>query len=181
MRLSHLILDRDGTLNPEAPEGGWITSPEQWRWLPGTLQALASLRESGVHLSVVTNQSCIGRRLATREAIDTVHERMLRECREAGGCIDSVWVCPHAPGAGCECRKPRPGLVLQAIAAAGYPAEETLLIGDDRRDLEAGLASGIKVALVRTGKGARTEANLPEPDIPVYDDLQAAVSALADR
>jgi D-glycero-D-manno-heptose 1,7-bisphosphate phosphatase len=176
----HLILDRDGVLNHEA-SSGWISSAAEWRWLPGVLGALRSLHEAGVRVSVVTNQSCIGRGLATRQQVDAVHERMMRECRAAGGSIDAVFVCPHAPGDGCDCRKPRSGLVRQAVTAAGLAAGQTLLVGDDQRDLEAGRGGGVRIALVRTGKGVQTEASLGASDVPVYDDLRSAVSALLER
>ncbi len=178
MKPSHLILDRDGVLNREARGGGWILSPAQWRWLPGARTALRRLRRAGVRVSVTTNQSCIGRGLATTHEIDAVHRQMKDECLEAGGRIDAVFVCPHAPGDGCDCRKPRPGLIVQALSAAGLEAGASLLVGDDRRDLEAGLAAGVRVALVRTGKGERTAADLPTAGIPIYDNLLAAVSAL---
>jgi len=178
MTLRHLILDRDGVLNHENAAGGWVSDPEDWRWLPGVLSALARLREAGVRVSVVTNQSCIGRGLASREDVDRVNDRMTRECLEAGGRIDGVFVCPHAPGAGCSCRKPRPGLVEEAVAESRLPADSTVLVGDDERDLKAGLEAGVAVSLVLTGKGALTEARLAVSGIPVHDDLGAAVASL---
>ena len=151
MRVRHLVLDRDGVLNREAADGGWITDPEQWEWEDGALDGLRMAKRSGVRVSVVTNQSGIGRGVVATARIEAVNRRMVDEAAAAGGRIDAVFVCPHAPDAECECRKPHPGLVHDAIAASGIPASATLLVGDAVRDLEAADAAAIRSALVRTG------------------------------
>jgi len=173
----HLILDRDGVLDRE-PASGWVTDLSQWRWEPGALDALRRLAEAGIRVSVVTNQSCIGRGLATRRQVDALHRAVLREAAEAGGRVAEVYVCPHAPGDGCDCRKPRPGLVRSAVGGSGVPASDSLLVGDDGRDLDAGRAAGVAVALVCTGKGRRTEGTPAADGVPVFDDLAAVVRAL---
>jgi len=179
-RYRHVILDRDGTLNRE-PATGWVVEPSGWVWERGVLEALAALAGAGVRVSVVTNQSCVARGVATAAAVDAVNETMLAGARAAGGRIERVLVCPHGDGDGCGCRKPAPGLVLQAVAESSVPPAESIMIGDAPRDLEAGLAAGVEVALVRTGKGKRTEADLSNiaqraaGAVPVFDDLQASV------
>lgn len=180
-RIRHLVVDRDGVLNEEAPAGGYIARPEDWHWIPGSLQALASLADAGVRVSVATNQSGVGRGLMTRDDLDAVHARMRREVRAAGGRIDAIFACTHAPGEGCVCRKPSPGLITEAVASSGVAAAETLAIGDDARDLEAARRAGVRAALVLTGKGRGTASRMSLDDTPVYDDLNALVRALFGR
>jgi D-glycero-D-manno-heptose 1,7-bisphosphate phosphatase len=103
---------------------------------------------------------------------------MLQEASEHGGRIDAVFVCPHAPEAGCSCRKPAPGLVLNAMNESGIAASDTVLVGDAARDQESAQAAGVRFVLVRTGKGRATELELAGADIPVFDDLHGAVTAL---
>jgi D-glycero-D-manno-heptose 1,7-bisphosphate phosphatase len=105
---------------------------------------------------------------------------MRRKAEASSAGIDAVFVCPHAPDEGCNCRKPRPGLVRQAIDASGVPATQTALVGDALRDLEAGRQCGVRVVLVRTGKGAETEMSEQLEAIPVYDDLHSAAIKLLE-
>jgi D-glycero-D-manno-heptose 1,7-bisphosphate phosphatase len=128
---------------------------------------------------VATNQSGIARGLFTVDALVAIHEKMLRMVGEAGGQIDAVFFCPHGPGDGCNCRKPRPGLFQQIaermdVELAGLPA-----IGDAYRDIEAARAVGAMPILVRTGKGERTVAAGQDlTGIPVFVDLAEAVDAI---
>lgn len=165
-----MILDRDGVLNAEAPSG-WVTRPEDWAWERCALEGLARIGSRGRRVSVATNQSWIGRGLAPPLALEAVHERMRAEARAAGGRIDAVLVCPHAPDAGCDCRKPAPGLVIRAIRLAGIPAARTLFVGDSETDMEAGRRAGVATALVRTGKGTATAAAPSLAGVPRFDDL----------
>jgi D-glycero-D-manno-heptose 1,7-bisphosphate phosphatase len=174
----HLIVDRDGVLNRESPSGGWIAQPEEWIWEDGALEGLRTAKAAGVRVSVTTNQSAVGRGLMEPRQVEAVHSRMLREAAEDGGRIDAVFVCPHAPRDGCACRKPAPGLVLEAVEASGIAASETVLVGDAARDLEAARAAGVRFALVRTGKGRVTELELVDRDVPVFDDLSDAARSL---
>lgn len=173
----HVILDRDGVLNVERCDGGYIEDWSQWRWIPGALEGLAMLSAAGVHLSIATNQAGVGRGLMTREALDAIHRRMLDEAARAGAAIRQVFVCPHAPDDGCACRKPAPGMLLGAIGAAGISASKTTVVGDDLRDLEAARAAGVAAVLVRTGKGRLAEAAAMRAGVPVFDDLRAFASA----
>jgi D-glycero-D-manno-heptose 1,7-bisphosphate phosphatase len=176
--IRHAILDRDGVLNREAPDGGWIFRPGDWRWEDGALEGLHSLRAAGIRVSVATNQSGIGRGVFDHDAVKAVHAIMLREAAAAGGRIDRVLYCPHAPEDGCECRKPAPGLFTEAMAATGIPPSETVVVGDADRDLEAARRAGVRAVLVRTGKGRATETCLGDGHIPVYDDLRSAAVAI---
>jgi D-glycero-D-manno-heptose 1,7-bisphosphate phosphatase len=180
VRVRHVILDRDGVLNEEAPANGYITRPEAWRWLPGSLRALALFARAGIRVSIATNQSGVGRGLMTSQDLDAVHARMCREAAAAGGRIDALFACPHAPGAGCRCRKPAPGLIEDAIAASNLPPSQTLVVGDAGRDLEAARAAGVAAALVLTGKGRAAADSLDCKEVLVYDDLLALAQALVD-
>ena len=167
----HVIVDRDGVLNEEAAGGGYVLSPSEWRWIRGAAEALAQLTASGLRVSVVSNQSAVGRGLMGDGQLSAIHARMLAEAATAGGRIDAVFVCPHAPDAGCDCRKPAPGLVRQAVTSSGIPASETVLVGDDLRDLEAAAGAGVAAVLVRTGKGRRIEPRIGARALAVFDDL----------
>lgn len=167
-----MLLDRDGVLNVE-PAAGWVTDTPAWRWEPNALEGLRILTTAGARLSVVTNQSCIGRGVASRDAVDAVHAHARATAAAAGVTLAEFYVCPHAPDEGCRCRKPAPGLVQDAVTASGIPAEDTIFVGDAVRDLAAGRAAGVRVALVRTGKGRAAEADARASKIEVFDDLLA--------
>ena len=178
MSFRHVILDRDGVLNYEAPEGSYVREPSEFHWLPGALEGLALLRRAGVRLSVATNQAGVGRGVMSLEQLAAVHERMQREAAAQGAALDAVLYCPHAPEEQCSCRKPAPGLIEAAVARSGVAASDTIVVGDDRRDLEAAQRAGVVAALVRTGKGRRTEALLGNSAVPAYDDLRELARAI---
>ena len=178
MGFRHVILDRDGVLNYEAPEGGYVREPSEFRWLPGALAGLALLHRAGLRLSVATNQAGVGRGLMSLAQLAAVHERMQTEAAAHGGALDAVLYCPHAPEEQCACRKPAPGLIQAAVARSGIAASDSIVVGDDRRDLEAAERAGVAAALVRTGKGRRTEALLGNAAVPAYDDLHELARAI---
>ena len=178
MGFRHVILDRDGVLNYEAPEGSYVREPSEFHWLPGALEGLALLRRAGVRLSVATNQAGVGRGVMSLEQLAAVHERMQREAAAHGAALDAVLYCPHTPEEQCSCRKPAPGLIEAAVARSGVAASDTIVVGDDRRDLEAAQRAGVVAALVRTGKGRRTEALLGNAAVPAYDDLRELARAI---
>ena len=178
MSFRHVILDRDGVLNYEAPAGSYVREPSEFRWLPGALEGLALLRRAGLRLSVATNQAGVGRGVMSLAQLAAVHERMQAEAAAHGGTIDAVLYCPHAPEERCSCRKPAPGLIQAAVAGSGIAASDTIVVGDDLRDLEAAERAGIAAALVRTGKGRRTEAMLGNAAVPAYDDLRELARAI---
>ena len=165
----HVILDRDGVLNVEQSEGGYVKDWSQWRWLAGALEGLRLLRTAGIRISVATNQAGVGRGLVDQADLDAIHAQMIAEEARAGGSIDRVFVCPHAPLSGCDCRKPRPGLLIRAIEASAIPRQATMVLSDALRDLEAARAADVSPALVRTGKGRLTEAAIADRGVPVFD------------
>jgi D-glycero-D-manno-heptose 1,7-bisphosphate phosphatase len=176
--IKHAILDRDGVLNREV-ESGWLSSPAQWEWERGSQEALQRLTRAGVKISVVSNQSGIGRGAVSRSDVDRLHRWLAGELATMGIELAGIYICPHAPEEGCDCRKPLPGLVRMAIEESGVPEERSILIGDDRRDLEAGRAAGVQVALVRTGKGDRVRDQL-ESNTLVFTNLLEAVISLVE-
>ena len=176
-----IILDRDGVINHDSE--AFIKSEDEWQPIPGSLEAIAALTKAGFTLAIASNQSGIARGHFDRAALDAMHAKMLRLVHEAGGRIGRIVFCPHGPDEGCDCRKPRPGLLEQLAhhfdtSLAGVP-----VVGDSLRDLEAAAAVGARPLLVRSGKGRRTESALPErfASIAVYDDLAAAARALIDE
>ena len=171
--IRHVILDRDGVLNREL-EKGWLTDPDQWVWEPGALEALRLWSAHGTRISVATNQSGIGRGVASSGAVDAVHGWLRRELTALGVDLVGIFVCPHAPDEGCECRKPAPGLIRRAVEESGIPEEETMVIGDDLRDLAAGRAAGLRVGLVLTGKGRRVRDGVDEDALLFKNLIEAA-------
>ncbi len=176
-----VILDRDGVINHDS--AAFIKNEDEWRPLPGSLEAIAALTSAGFTLAVASNQSGIARGLFGQDALDAMHAKMLSLVHEAGGHISRIVICPHGPDDDCDCRKPKPGMLEQLArhfdtSLAGVP-----VIGDALRDLEAAAAVGARPMLVRSGKGRKTEAELPArlANVPVYDDLAAAARALIDE
>ncbi len=174
MRPRHVILDRDGVLNIEAPSG-WLVSVDDWRWERGALAGLASLAALNIKVSVATNQSGIGRGAVPRVAVEAIHGWLGIQLANIGVDLVGIFVCPHAPWEGCACRKPKPLLVTRAVKASGVSAYETVMIGDAARDMQAAMTAGVSRVLVATGKGAQTD---DLPNIPRFADLAAAVSGL---
>jgi D-glycero-D-manno-heptose 1,7-bisphosphate phosphatase len=154
-----VLLDRDGTLN-ESPDG-WITSVEEFVPIPGAFEAVGRLCRAGWPCSVTTNQSCVGRGIATMEQVERVNRECSRLAAEHGAAFDGVFVCPHAPEDGCPCRKPLPGLLLQAAAAHEYDLFRSYAIGDSDRDIVAGRAAGATPLLVLTGHGRKARSEHP--------------------
>lgn len=177
-RFRHVLLDRDGVLNIERDEGGYVLDWSHWRWQPGALDGLRAMHAAGMRISIVTNQSAVGRGLMTQAGLEKIHARVLADAKRAGACIDAIYACPHAPTEQCQCRKPAPGLLQQAIADSGIPASQTLMVGDDLRDLQSAWSAGIASCLVRTGKGACTSANANAKQVPVFEDLPEFALAL---
>ncbi len=150
-----VFLDRDGTLNREV---GYIGDPDALEMLPGVSTALARLAAAGFALVVVTNQSAIGRGVYSRGQIDAVHERLKAKLGASGVQLDAIFVCPHAPEDACACRKPRPGLFLQARDALRLDLAKSWMVGDTVKDMAAARAAGVRPLYVTTGWGERDRA-----------------------
>lgn len=177
MRL--VILDRDGVINQDSDDH--IRTPEQWVPIPGSLEAIARLCRAEYRVVIITNQSGVGRRFYTLDMMNKINVRMFELMRRKGGEVDALLFCPHVPDAGCECRKPKPGMFHELarrlkVNLSGIPA-----VGDSMRDLEAAAAAGATPVLVRTGNGGETLEAMRQDtdsrfaDVAVYDDLAAFV------
>jgi D-glycero-D-manno-heptose 1,7-bisphosphate phosphatase len=173
-----VILDRDGTINHDSDD--YIKSPEEWRPIKGSLEGIARLTQAGYRIVVATNQSGIARGLFDTRALFAIHDTLLRALAQAGGRIDAFFFCPHAAEAGCQCRKPQPGMLLEVARRFNVSLDETYMVGDALRDLEAAAAAGARPVLVLTGKGAKTrdEGKLP-PGTRIFPDLAAFAGHLA--
>jgi len=173
-----VILDRDGTINEDSDQ--YIKSPAEWQPIPGSLEAIARLTQGGWRIVVATNQSGIARGLLDMATLNAIHAEMHRAVGQAGGRIDAIFFCPHAPDSNCECRKPKPGLLREIAARLGVELAGVPLIGDSLRDVEAAAAVGAKPWLVLTGNGKQTRAagGLP-PGTEIAADLAAIAARLA--
>jgi D-glycero-D-manno-heptose 1,7-bisphosphate phosphatase len=177
-----LILDRDGVINHDSDD--YVRSVVEWEALPGSINAIAELSAAGWPVTVATNQSGIGRGYFSREAVYGMHRKLRRAVRAAGGEIRAIAFCPHSPDAGCDCRKPRTGLLQQLAKRTGLVLEHAVVIGDSLRDLEAGREVGADLWLVRTGKGERTLAQVTDRppswwrSVNVRADLAAVAESL---
>jgi D-glycero-D-manno-heptose 1,7-bisphosphate phosphatase len=166
-----VLFDRDGTLIVDVPYNG---DPAKVVPMPGAREAVERVRRAGVPMAVVSNQSGIARGLLRLDDADAVHRRI----EELLGPVGPSFVCPHAPGEGCECRKPMPGLVKRAAEALGVAADACVVIGDIGADVEAALAAGARPILVPTPI-TRSEEVSRAPE--VADSLEEAVNlALGD-
>ena len=172
-----IILDRDGVINHDS--ASYIKSPEEWKPIAGSLEAIALLNQAGYRVLIATNQSGIGRGLFDMATLNAIHDKMHRALGAVGGHIDGIFYCPHAQDAGCNCRKPKTGLLEEIARRFSASLEGVPLIGDAQRDLQAAASVGAQPVLVLTGKGKATlkDGNLPE-GTTVHADLAAAVQSL---
>lgn len=173
-----VILDRDGVINHDS--SAYIKSPEEWRPIKGSLEAIARLRKAGFRVVVATNQAGLGRGLFDMSTLAAIHDRMSDAVSAAGGHLDAIFFCPHTDESQCNCRKPRPGMLLEILERFGADAAKVTMVGDSLRDLQAAQAAGCKSILVRTGNGEKTlkAGGLPEHTL-VLPDLAAAAAHLA--
>ena len=169
-----VILDRDGVINQDSDQ--FIKNPEEWKPIPGSLEAIARLNHAGYRVVVASNQSGIGRGLFDMGALNAINEKMYRALAQVGGRIDALFYCPHAAEADCDCRKPKPGMFLDIaqrfnVDLAGVPS-----VGDSLRDLQAAAAARAQPMLVLTGKGAKTRSAGGLPDGTLrFNNLAEAV------
>src|SRR5215212_4239612 len=150
-----VILDRDGVINEDSAT--FIKSPDEWRPLPGSLEAIARLNHAGYHVVVATNQSGVGRGLFEVSTLNAIHDKMHRALAPIGGRIDAIFFCPHAQEANCSCRKPKAGLLEEISHRFNVDLKGVPCIGDALRDLQAAATVGAAPILVLTGKGAKTQ------------------------
>ncbi|TMG83718.1 MAG: D-glycero-beta-D-manno-heptose 1,7-bisphosphate 7-phosphatase [Betaproteobacteria bacterium] len=174
-----IILDRDGVINYDSEQ--FIRSPDEWRPIPGSLEAIARLNHAGFRVVVATNQSGLGRGLFDTATMVAIHDKLHNALSRLGGRIDAVFFCPHTAESNCDCRKPKPGMLTEIGRRFGVELTGVPCIGDSVRDLQAAEAVGAQPILVLTGKGEKTlrEGNFPKNTV-IFPDLAFAVTALLE-
>jgi D-glycero-D-manno-heptose 1,7-bisphosphate phosphatase len=177
-----VFLDRDGTINLEKE---YLYRIDEFEFVPGAPEAIRRLNEAGFIVVVVTNQSGVGRGYYTEDDVEALHRYISLELERYGARVDAWMYCPHHPlGKGsyslsCSCRKPLPGMLLEAAGRLTIDLERSVMIGDKCVDMEAAVAAGCRPILVRSGYGAEEESRVPD-GVDVYDDLLRAVISLTD-
>lgn len=173
-----VILDRDGVINQDS--ANFIKNPNEWIPLPGSLEAIALLNQSGFRVVIATNQSGIARGLFDMATLNAIHDKMHRALAQIGGRIDAMFYCPHAADDNCHCRKPKTGMMEDIARRFSVDLAGVYSVGDSLRDLQASYDAGCKPILVRSGKGEETlaAANLADKKLPantlIFDDLAEA-------
>jgi len=172
-----VILDRDGVINFDSDQ--YIKDPDEWRPIPGSLDAIARLTQDGWRVVVATNQSGIGRGLFDMATLNAIHAKMHKAVSQSGGRIEAVFYCPDTAKSQSPCRKPNPGMFFAVAERYNAALERVPAVGDSLRDLQAAAAVGAQPILVLTGKGenTRTAGNLPQ-GTTIYPDLAAVAQAL---
>lgn len=178
-----IFIDRDGVVNRNRDD--YVRSWGEFEFFPDSLQHLALLAELGLPVYIVTNQSCIGRGLVPQQVVEDVNSKMVRIIREHGGRVDDIALCPHAPEDQCECRKPRPGLLLQLAQKHRIDLTRSFFIGDALSDAQAALAAGVTPILLAPGNGRKgfdrqTVSALPGK-VEIVPDLPAAIAIIQSR
>lgn len=167
-----IFLDRDGVIIENRDEH--VLSWEEVVFIPGALEALTKLVASDYAIVIVTNQAAVGRGLISRADAHVINNRIQAEIIRAGGRLDRVYMCPHHPDEDCECRKPKPGMLLQAARELDLDLAQSWMIGDALTDLQAGQAAGVSNSLlVLTGRGAGQKASYQLNG--GFPDLHAAI------
>ena len=174
------FLDRDGVINADSET--YIKSVAEFHLLPGSVAAIARLTAAGWQVIVVTNQSALQRGLLSAQGLERIHGHMCRAITQAGGQVLDIFHCPHGPGDDCDCRKPKPGMILRAQRRHGIDLSQAVMIGDSARDIACGFNAGCGCAiLVRTGNGPAALRTLNDQSLAadhVAADLAAAVEWL---
>jgi len=171
-----ILIDRDGVINRDSD--AFVKSVAEFVPIPGSIEAIADLHRAGFKVAVCTNQSGIGRGLLSTSTLSDIHAELLRLVAGAGGRIDAVRYCPHLPDAGCDCRKPKPGMLIGLMQDLDASPAQTTFVGDSLRDVEAARAARCAAALVKTGNGAVAEAAVRALGVrEIYSDLAAFAAA----
>jgi D-glycero-D-manno-heptose 1,7-bisphosphate phosphatase len=163
-----VVLDRDGTV---IVERHYLSEPDQVELLNGVGAALRRLRELGLGLVLVTNQSAIGRGFFDRSRLESIHRRLSDLLEAERVRLDGIYFCPHTPDDECACRKPQPGMIETAAVELDFDPRQCFVIGDNDCDVELGRRVGATTILVRTGHGAKVAAEAKAQPDYVVDDL----------
>jgi len=177
--LKLLILDRDGVINQDSD--AYIKSLDEWIPIPGSIEAIAQLSKAGWTVAVATNQSGIARGYYPLSTLDAMHARLRELVAQQGGEVGLIVHCPHGPDEGCDCRKPKPGMLRTIAAHYLVDLAGVWFVGDSKGDLEAALAVDAQPILVKTGKGEKTlSKGIPENTL-IFDDLAAIARELIHK
>ncbi len=175
-----IFLDRDGVLIENRP--AYVRDWSQVEVLPEAISALSNSAIKSYKVVIVTNQSAVGRGLMSLKTANEINEQLVNLIHRQGGKLDAVYMCPHSPEENCPCRKPKPGLLLQAASDLLLDLSRSWMIGDAWSDLQAGQTAGVRQSiLVTTGRG-KEQLLLPRPEIVVshltFDDLTLALDGI---
>ncbi|MBL4907306.1 MAG: HAD-IIIA family hydrolase [Sneathiella sp.] len=176
-----VLLDRDGVLNEDRSD--FVKTPEELVFIPGALEAIASLNSHGHKVAVVTNQSCIGRGIITPDTLSNIHEKLFSALAQVGGRVDQLFFAPDAPWKATENRKPGAGMFFSAMQMFRETPQNTVLIGDSKTDLQAAAKAKCHRILVQTGKGRKTQKQGIDPDllpVSIAKDLSQAVDYILE-
>jgi D-glycero-D-manno-heptose 1,7-bisphosphate phosphatase len=174
--LKLLILDRDGVINHDSD--AYIKTVEEWLPIPGSIEAIAQLSKAGWTVAVATNQSGIARGYYELAVLEAMHDRLRELVAEQGGEVGLIVYCPHGPDEGCDCRKPKPGMLKAIAAHYDVALAGVWFVGDSLGDLEAAKAVDCQPVLVKTGKGEKTLGKTLPVGTLIFDDLAAIAAEL---
>ena len=149
-----IVLDRDGVINEDLWD--YVTKKEEFKPIEGSLLAIKKLTDAGFNIVIATNQACISKRIINKKQLEAIHDHMFLLVEEAGGKIDYVAFCPHAPKDNCSCRKPETGLLDKIEGELGCSLKNSFFIGDKESDVKCAINYGCTPLLVKTGYGERT-------------------------
>src|SRR5690349_23008141 len=158
-----IVLDRDGVINHDSDQ--FIKSPDEWRPIPGSLEAISRLNHAGYRVVVATNQSGVGRGLLDFATLNAIHEKMHRALAQVGGRVDAIFYCPHTAESRCECRKPKAGMLQEIGVRFNVEMTGVPCVGDGLRDLQAAEGVGAQPMLVLTGDRKSTRLNSSHVEI----------------
>jgi len=172
-----VFLDRDGVINHDSD--AYIKQPAEFHFIPKSPEAIALLNVKGFQVILITNQSAVGRGMISGQILDAIFKKMTHGVEQAGGRIKDIFFCPHAPDQGCGCRKPKPGMILQAVDRHGIDLNKAIMVGDSAKDIECGKNAGCAATLlVKTGNWEKALAALKKkslaPDFLARDLYEAA-------
>ena len=183
-----VFLDRDGVINRNL-DNDYVKNWNEFEFLPNSLEAIKLLTDAGYQLIVVTNQACIGKGIVSPQMLDAIHHQMVSEIENTGGSLRVIYHCPHRDDDNCKCRKPKPGMLIQAASEHAINLNNAYLIGDSMRDIEAGWQVGAYPLLVQTGHSSKQYQQEIEGAIStggarpqkVFADLHAAALWVVSR
>lgn len=172
-----IVLDRDGVINYDSEQ--FIKSPDEWRPIPGSLEAISRLNHAGFRVVIATNQSGLGRGLFDMATLIAINDKMHKALAQLGGRIDALFYCPHTADSACGCRKPKPGMLIEIGNRFGVELTGVPCVGDSVRDLQAAAAVEAQPILVLSGKGEKTLRDGAFPaNTVIFPDLAFVATAL---